>query len=1142
VETVDPGGVAHGAGIRVGDLLTAARWSDPIGDSRPPGRTLDSPFDLSWAEAEKAPRGRVTLVGLRDGEDFTVTLPPGEWGLGTRPHMDAEALSRYLEALRLLQQGEPQPAESRLLMLRQEARSARDWSRACWLSIRIAERLGEGVGLTRTTDAYEQAAPDCQQAADPFALGICWESRAALLQRHKDLASASQAYETVLAHYRAALPGSLVLARAASRHGDLLAKRGLLEAAERAHREAHEIRERLAPESLELAGSLNSLGVVADLRGDLAAAESLYRRALAIREKLAPESLATASSYNNLGVLADLRGDLDGAERLYARGLSLREKLAPEGLEVASSLNNLALVAHGRGDFRAAEAYYGRSLKIKERLAPESLETAYVYNNLGIVLSDRGDLTGAEQLYQRALTVREKLAPGSRTVASTLNNLGVLAERRGDPALAEERYRRALAIWEALAPESLECAYVYNNLGNVLAQREELAGAEALYRRALAIRTRLAPGSLSVASTWINLAKLEERRGDLAGGEALARTALEIAQAVAPDHLLVGEALSLLGDLVRRRGDPVRARELLEDGLTIRRRTAPGSRYEAESCRLLAALAGDSPNPQQAVHFFECALEALEAQEARLGGSQESRAGFAEAYRDYHREYLELLLRLGSREEALHVLERSRARLMLEMLAERDLLLDRDAPGGLDAQRRRVALEYEKTQAALAALDPERQRPQAELLSKLRELRAQQAAIADAIRSSSPRLASLRYPQPLTLAGIRASLDPGTVLLSYSVGDEQSHLFAVSDERFEVFPLGLGRSALQARVEAFRARLTAAPPASARERAELRASGGQLYELLLRPAEGVLERGRRLAIVPDGALHLLPFAALVRDKPNGWEYLAEWKPLHTVLSATLYAELIKRRLPRSNRASTPTLVAFGDPDYGRAGSAAADPDPALRSLLRGERALRALPGTRTEVQGIGELFRRGSLLYLSEQATEERAKRVPRDVRYLHFACHGLLDARFPLDSALALSLPPEREAGRENGLLQAWEVFEQVRVDADLVVLSGCDTGLGRHAEGEGLIGLTRAFQYAGARSVLASLWSVADQATAELMRRFYSHLRKGRPKDEALRLAQLELIREARGIRDRAGEPLEVDVSAPFFWAGLQLIGDWR
>jgi CHAT domain-containing protein len=260
---------------------------------------------------------------------------------------------------------------------------------------------------------------------------------------------------------------------------------------------------------------------------------------------------------------------------------------------------------------------------------------------------------------------------------------------------------------------------------------------------------------------------------------------------------------------------------------------------------------------------------------------------------------------------------------------------------------------------------------------------------------------------------------------------------------------------------------------------------------------------------------------------DGDHYLIERKPIHTELSATVYATLRQSR-PAQWNPQEERLDSFGDPAYPRAQGGQA-PDPAVRELLRRGLNLTPLPSTRQEVQAISTLFPQGHE-YLGPDATEEKAKALGPDSRLIHFACHGLIDEQFPLNSALALSMPEHPTEGQDNGLLQAWEIFESVRLDADLVTLSACDTALGKEMGGEGLIGLTRAFQYAGARSVLASLWGIADRSTATFMKDFYTHLHKGRTKDEALRAAQIDQIRK------------KSTASHPFFWAAFQLTGDWR
>ncbi|MEM7351504.1 MAG: CHAT domain-containing protein, partial [Acidobacteriota bacterium] len=290
------------------------------------------------------------------------------------------------------------------------------------------------------------------------------------------------------------------------------------------------------------------------------------------------------------------------------------------------------------------------------------------------------------------------------------------------------------------------------------------------------------------------------------------------------------------------------------------------------------------------------------------------------------------------------------------------------------------------------------------------------------------------------------------------------------------------------------------------------------------------------------------------------QYLAEWKPLHSVLSATVYAELKAQRrgAAPSSEGSLVRIAAFGDPQYPSAladsdSAAAADPlasgrietspDVRLRGgLERGLFDWQALPNSRWEVEEIARLFPEGARVYLGAEATEERAKSVGGEAQILHFATHGHVDDRLPLSSAVALTIPSDWTPGRDNGLLQVWEILERVRLDADLVVLSACATALGQARGGEGLVGLTRAFQYAGARSVAASLWNVADSTTAALMTRFYRHLQAGKTKDEALRQAQVDLIRGPIEVRSESGSRQAIDASAPYYWAAFQVFGDWR
>jgi CHAT domain-containing protein len=284
--------------------------------------------------------------------------------------------------------------------------------------------------------------------------------------------------------------------------------------------------------------------------------------------------------------------------------------------------------------------------------------------------------------------------------------------------------------------------------------------------------------------------------------------------------------------------------------------------------------------------------------------------------------------------------------------------------------------------------------------------------LIDRVRKLSPRFASLRYPQPLDVGGTREVLDRGTVMLSFSVCQDRTVLFVVRPAGTElglsVFTVPVGEQTLRSQVEQFRNLIIERRAATD---GVLVARARELYDELLRPAESLLATSERLLLVPDGPLHLLPFQALMR---NANEYLVEWKPLTTVASGTVYAELKKAHGKESKSIE---LVAFGDPHYPEPAKEQSKPiadkeqskpiaDLEVKAALQRGLTLGRLPFSRMEVENVSALYPYHSQKYLGTQATEERAKSLGKDVRYIHFAVHTLLDEQFPLNSALVLTIP----------------------------------------------------------------------------------------------------------------------------------------
>lgn len=1091
VESMTPPSWTAFSGIQPGDVLlqpgdVLLRWvfrpHDQIEGRRQTG-TLKTPFDLIDLFLETAPRGELTLEGWRQGRALSWRLRSAEsLGLQVRPVMDLDQWERYNRILREVgasAPGEDPPPPSSAV----EAVPADLPRLTGWYRLRYAEVAGS-AGHTEAADrAFREASEVLLQARDSSARATVLRAWADQLRERRENARAREMYGAALALER--------------------------------DREGAE---------LSVAYTLGRLARLSELEGDLAATERTWLEVLALQERVVPESLEVARTLKILGYVSG--SSATALERLN-RSEAIQRSIATTTLDYAATLNNLALVAQDLGDLERAEALQRQVLALNEQLAPGTRDHGGSLMNLAITLIMRGELASAEDFLRQSVVLIDKPGEDPRRAAGPYVNLGMLALRRGDLEVAQSAFELALSRLRGAAPNSVELAAVYMNLAVVARKQKRFAEARAWEENALAIGGPALRG-FARAVRLQTLARIErESGGDLAAAEALLRQAKAIMLETAPESPLTLLILRDLGQLLVQAGRPAKAEAVYRQILSTLEYHGPADTPEAEIRNLLGTaqrLRGDLAAAEES---FCRATRLLDLQRSRLGGSLESRSWFESETHSYFFDCLSALTERRRPAEAFHALERGKTRVFLELLAERDLRFE-ELPPELKIERARLDSEYDRILSKLSQLGTQGTGEIAALRARLEEIKAGREALIARLRLQSPRLASLQAPEPLDLGGARRALDQGTTLLAYAVGPEWSYLFVVKPSNedghgLEVHRLPIGRPALEKEIEAYLRLLT--NPESDLEKLNARAS--RMYELLVRPAEKGLKHAQRILISADGPLHLLPWAALRRRG----DYLAQWRPIHLIASATVYGETRRSRRPAGDPGAW-RLIAFGDPRYppisGATGEVLADSE--IRSALRRGLRLEPLPATRDEIREIAELFT-GAEVYLGEAATEERAKQVSRHADLLHFASHGLIDERFPLDSALALTIPMQPQEGRDNGLLQAWEIFENVRLGAHLVTLSACDTALGREMGGEGLLGLTRAFQFAGARTVLASLWNVSDVSTAMLMKRFYTYLRQGKTKDEALRAAQLDLIRSSKG-----------DLSHPYHWAGFALYGDWR
>jgi CHAT domain-containing protein/tetratricopeptide (TPR) repeat protein len=1156
VEEVPKGSALAKAGLQAGDvILNWERLPNPPGNPEAASGNLESPFDWMWLEIEQAPRGVIKLLGRRGEEPIELQVSPGLWRLKPQPVLVNRKDGKRVYASELVDQLDLQTITSAWCGKNSHLPFGEVSLLRAWLLTQAGQHLAKAKRWDDAEACYRAATSgELPLRATLYIwllLGQLYErsgaadQSASLYEQAANLASSNTGLELYSAKFISELQGLLYL-------------RGEFPKAKDLAQRAHGIHERLAPGSLSHAESFSDLGSIVWKTGDLQLAEQLHAQALAIRSAQAPGTLWHVESLNDSAILSRDLGNQDRARALLEQSLSILRNLPGTDRPTAVVLGNLGNIALDQGDLRLAEGYYLHLLSLgrthKDPTGQNLVGAAL--GNLGVISSLRGDLEMAENYYTQHLALSRETAPDSLEVAQALTNLGSLAKDRGDLQTALDYLHEGLAIKKRFAPESLALAGSLQNIGSVLRKQQRLEEAQSYYTSAWEMRRKLSDNNLHLAASLRNLGYVARDAGAIPMARKYFEEALDIQKEHAVGGIEMALTMSALGELSAHAGSLHEAIRYHESALSIIRSASPGSFHEASSLFYLARVHLKLGEERESFDLMRRALRSLQEQTVRIGGLAETKGQFHASVSDIFRFAVQLAVQLREDLWGFSSLEQFRARGFLAQLGEKDLDLTRDIPPALESKRARLAVELDRVASDFHLPNTvPRSGAGEELSARQRRLKREWNEVTLSIRQACPRLASLQSTEPIDVSGAKSALDIGTVLLSYLAGEKESVLFILSrDDYFRAQTLPIGGKELRQRVERFRRLMAEARPGTALgelRMAEMRRLGKELYTLLVAPVADRIARAERVLIVADGPLHYLPFAALVREAPGAEgreQHLVDWKPFHSVLSATVYAELRKGRHDPTAQAGNPLLLAaFADPQF-PPGIEERKPerisDIRVRSAVRrGTLRFEPLPFTRREVEGIATLFPPERVrTFLGADATEERAKSIGEGARILHFAAHARLDDRFPLNSALVLSIPEGFPEDRDNGLLQVWEIFERVRLNADLVVLSACDTGLGEELGGEGLIGLTRAFQYAGTRTVMASLWSVQDQATSELMIRFYKHLRAGLTKDRALQAAQQELIRGPIEVMNDKGERVVKDFGAPYYWAGFQLYGDWQ
>ncbi|WP_234488838.1 tetratricopeptide repeat protein [Oxynema sp. CENA135] len=905
------------------------------------------------------------------------------------------------------------------------------------------------------------------------------------------------------------------------------------------YQKALEIRQEIGDLS-GTAQSLNNIGAIYWFRGDYQRALENLERSLPLYQQV-ENTWGEAEVLNNIGqIYADLR-ESDRALEYLNRALILRQELGDRRGE-GSTLNNIAGVYSHIGENETAFNYYQQALEIRREIQdPQGI--ANTLTNLAVSYAIQGKLQQALDLYEQVLQLQQTL--GDRLgEAVTYINLGQTYLDLGDR-------ERALALFERALPMTESTGYlvgkgaILNNIAGIYANDNQRDRALPLYRKALAIARQIGDRAeeanilSNIGSQYLNQQNLEQALDYYQQGLSLAR---EVS-----DRQKVAIITANLGTVYQNLGQWDKARQNFNQALEINRQL--GNFGKATFVLFgLATLDRQQGDLEMALERIEEALNEIEDVRSQVNSEQLRSLFFAEK-QDYYELYIDILMELHQRHpdkgydiKAFEASEAARARSLLEILNETQAdiragvdpqLLDRETEikAQLDArERQRIEL--------LALGDPRQQVGKIE--SEIDRLLEEYNAVLADIRANSPRYAALTQPQPLSLEQIqREVLDDETILLEYFLGGTRSYLWVVTNDRIASYELA-SRETIEQQARIFSQALT--DPRYRFNTERIQGVGAELSETILAPVAEELG-DRRLLVVGDGALQYVPFAALPHPNRTGDRpvLLIEEHEIVTLPSASTLA-LLRRDF--DGRAIAPKRLAiFADPVFsatddrvvaGRRPTVEEDNSFTTALLERSARMagvdFARLPYTRSEAEAILNLVAPNQREAAFDFEVNKNSATSDRLSQYqiIHFATHGILNSEQPELSGLVLSLV-EPDGDVQNGFLRLHEVYN-LNLQAELVVLSACETGLGQQIRGEGIVGLTRGFMYAGAKRVAVSLWSVDDRATADLMARFYRQMLGGdRAPAAALRAAQLELLNSE-------------EWRSPYYWAAFGIQGEWR
>lgn len=868
----------------------------------------------------------------------------------------------------------------------------------------------------------------------------------------------------------------------------------------------------------------------------------------------------TAMSLYSSGIQQLIGGQARGAESDLATALPIVRELNDPLLP--SVVNALGGAYDNLGEPARAMASYREALAIF-RANSNTVGAANALNNVGKVYADLTDWEQALDYYRQALPIWQSTRNTQRE-GITLNNIGFIYHHAGNTDRALEYFSQSLERRRAAGDKAGE-ADTLSAMARAEARRSDYRKALSHYESALPLR-RAAGNRVAEAAMLSNIGRTHTDMGDPQGAMTFFEQALPLLHA-GGDRRNEAIALADLASAYVALKRPADALDRAEQALAILREY--GDRNMTAGALYVAARARrDLGKLTEAAASAAEALKTIEEVRGRVA-SRELRTTYYANQHDVAMFYVDVLMRLHDQQpaagfdaRALAASERARARSLIDLLAgaaSSDFRRGAD-PALLERERQVSERLSVKSSRLVGLLARGARTPESDALAQeVRTLEGEFDDIQAALKKASPAYAAMTQPQPVDAAAIqRALTDARTTVLEYALGAEASYVWAIDRQRVRSYRLPPSPAIEQATRDAYgfvTARGTAVAGETAVARAARIAAADQalpaaldrLSRMILGPVLP-LSADARLVIVADGALEYLPFAML--PVPGGARASEPLVARAEVISVPSASTLITQRaLLAGRKPAAKGLAILADPVFDAADtrvtasprpapSASAEPAGDQSRLLQhlavaagsAQAVIPRLPFTAAEATAITTAV--GGSATFAATGFEARKEAVLgdrlKDYKYVHFATHGFIDTENPSLSAIALSLV-DREGRPQDGFLRADELYG-LSLSADLVVLSACQTGLGKSIRGEGVVGLTRGLMYAGASKVIVSLWSVSDRATADLMARLYREMvGAGRTPAAALRAAQIAASRTPQARH-------------PYYWAAFTLQGDWE